>query len=149
MCRLPVSLGSSVVQCQDLLLEGGLYCSLEHQWFANRYCHFRDLIIFTNRTLSSLDHYKVLIDSHTVNKILYLKTSLVFIPPSSEGTYYGMVISVRVSIRSSVSFPHFSPTCFDILSWNFVCHFFLWNIRSSSSVVNFRHFCWSYSPFGT
>ena len=40
----------------------------------------------------------------------------------------------------SHSFPHFSPTCFDVLSWNFVCHFLLINFRSSSSVVNFRHF---------
>ena len=54
----------------------------------------------------------------------------VFIRPSSDGTYYGMVMSVRPSVRLSVRpsdspsgspsacFPHFSPTCFDILSWN-------------------------------
>ena len=53
----------------------------------------------------------------------------VFIRPSSDGTYYGMVMSVRVSVRPSIRpsdppsvrspsahFPHFSPTCFDILS---------------------------------
>ena len=39
-----------------------------------------------------------------------------------DGAYYGMVMSVRPSIRPfgspsvSHSFPHFSPTCFDILS---------------------------------
>ena len=46
------------------------------------------------------------------------------------------------SIRPSVShsFPHFSPTCFDILSSNFLCHFLLMNIWSSSNVVNFRQF---------
>ena len=45
--------------------------------------------------------------------------------------------SVRPGVRSSVSFPHFSPTCFDILSWNIACHFLLMNIRSTSSFVNF------------
>ena len=57
--------------------------------------------------------------------------------------------SVRVSVRVSVShsFPHFSPTCFDILSWNFACHFLPINIRSSSSVVNFRPFLLELCPF--
>ena len=44
------------------------------------------------------------------------------------------------------SFPHFSLTCFDILSWNFAYDFVLLYDRSSSSVVNF---CRSYAPFGT
>ena len=47
----------------------------------------------------------------------------------------------------SHSFPHFSPTCFDILSWNFVCHFLLMNVWSSSSVVNFRQFLLELCPF--
>ena len=80
-----------------------------------------------------------------------------FIRPSSDGTYYGMVMSVRVSIRVSVRpsvrpsdspsvrspsahFPHFSPTCFDILSWNFAHDFVLMYYRSSSTVVTLRHF---------
>ena len=33
------------------------------------------------------------------------------------------------------SFPHFSPTCFDILSWNFVYDFVLMYHRASLSVV--------------
>ena len=74
----------------------------------------------------------------------------VFIRPSSDGTYYGMVMSVRPSgspsVRPSVrlsvrhSFPHFSPTCFDILIWNFVYHFIFMHVRSSSNAINFRHF---------
>ena len=44
------------------------------------------------------------------------------------------------------SFPHFSLTCFDILSWNFAYDFVLLYYRSSWSVVNF---CGSYAPFGT
>ena len=37
-------------------------------------------------------------------------------------------------------FPHFSLTCFDILSWNFAFKFVLLYYRSSSSVVNLRQF---------
>ena len=49
-----------------------------------------------------------------------------------------MVMSVRPSVRHS--FPHFSPTCFDILIWNFVYHFIVMHVRSSSNAINFRHF---------
>ena len=50
--------------------------------------------------------------------------------------------SVRPSVCPSVrhSFPHFSPTCFDILIWNFVYHFIFMHVRSSSNAINFRHF---------
>ena len=72
-----------------------------------------------------------------------------FIRPSSDGTYYGMVMSVRVSVRPSIHpsvrspsarFPHFSPTCFDILSWNFAHDFVLMYYRSSLSVITLRQF---------
>ena len=83
----------------------------------------------------------------------------IFIRPSSDGTYYGMVMSVRPSgspsVRLSVrpsgsqspSFPHFSPTCFDILSWNFAHNFVLLYYRSSSSVINLRQVLWEFCPF--
>ena len=77
---------------------------------------------------------------------IHLSRSLFIIRPSSDGTYYGMVMSVRPSVRVSVrpsvchSFPHFSPTCFDILIWNFVYHFIVMHVRSSSNAINFRHF---------
>ena len=38
----------------------------------------------------------------------------------------------------SHSFPHFSPTYFDILSWNFAYDFMLLHYRSSSGVVTLR-----------
>ena len=69
-----------------------------------------------------------------------------FIRPSSDGTYYGMLMSVRPGLRPSVhpsvshSFPHFSPLCFDTLSWNVAYDFFLMYYRSNSSVVTLRHF---------
>ena len=59
-----------------------------------------------------------------------------------------MVMSVRVSVRPSIRvfvrpsarFPHFSPTFFDILSWNFAHDFVLMYYRSSSTVVTLRRF---------
>ena len=45
------------------------------------------------------------------------------------------------------SFPHFSLTCSDILSWNFAYDFVLLYYRSSSSVVNLRQFLWELCPF--
>ena len=38
------------------------------------------------------------------------------------------------------SFPHFSPTCFDILSWNFAHDFVLMYYRLSLSVITLRQF---------
>ena len=87
----------------------------------------------------------------------------IFIRPSSDGTYYGMEMSVHPSVRVSVppsvrpsvrrsgspsaSFPHFSPTCFDILSWNFAYDFVSLYYRSSSSVINLRQVLWESCPF--
>ena len=45
------------------------------------------------------------------------------------------------------SFPHFSLTRFDILSWNFGFDFVLLYYRSSLSIVNFRQFLWELCPF--
>ena len=45
------------------------------------------------------------------------------------------------------SFPHFSLTRFDILSWNFAYDFVLLYYRSSASVVNFRLFLLELYPF--
>ena len=60
-------------------------------------------------------------------------------------------VSVRPSIRPSVrhSFPQFSPTCFDILIWNFVYHFIFMHVRSSSNAINFRHFLQELCSFWT
>ena len=63
---------------------------------------------------------------------------------------YGSPSSVRPSVRpyirpsvrpvSVAHFPHFSPTCFDILSWNFAHYFVLMYYRSSLSVITLRQF---------
>ena len=55
--------------------------------------------------------------------------------------------SVRPSGSPSASFPHFSPTCFDIFSWNFAYDFVLLYYRSSLSVVNLRQVLWELCLF--
>ena len=60
--------------------------------------------------------------------------------------FVGVMPLLELKILQIHSFPHFSLTCLDILSWNFAYHFVLLYYRSSSSVVNF---CVSYAPFGT
>ena len=49
-------------------------------------------------------------------------------------------VSVRPSGSPSARFPHFSPTCFDILSCHFAHDFVFRYYRSSSSVVTLRQF---------
>ena len=66
--------------------------------------------------------------------MILISRNRLFIRSSLDGAYYCMVMSVRVSVRHS--FPHCSPTCFDVSSWNFLCHFLLMNIRSSLSIVS-------------
>ena len=127
-----------------------------------------------------------------IQETLFSRFFIFIIRPSSDGTYYGMVMSVRPGLRPSVrpsqfsalfsymlwhidlkfcvslyfyarkikfechqfpslfagvmllfnfkllqicSFPHFSPTCFDILLSNFVYDFVLMYHRASLSVV--------------
>ena len=82
--------------------------------------------------------------SHTPTKELeieQLQNCQFFIRPSSDGTYYGMVMSVRPSAH----FLHFSHTCFDIMSWNFAHDFVLMYYcnRSSLSVVTLRQFLYA------
>ena len=48
----------------------------------------------------------------------------------------------ELGILEIFSFPHFSLTCFDVLSWNFAYDFVLLYYRSSSSVINLRKFLW-------
>ena len=62
--------------------------------------------------------------------------------------WYGYVRpSVRPSGSPSGRFPHFSPTPFDIWSWNFAHAFVLMYYRSSLSVVTLRQFLKEWCPF--
>ena len=59
----------------------------------------------------------------------------------------GVMPLCELRILEIHSFPHFSLTCFDILSWSFAYDFVLLYYRSSSSVVNLRQFLWELCPF--
>ena len=61
--------------------------------------------------------------------------------------FVGVMPLCELRILEIHSFPHFSLTCFDILSWNFAYVFVLLYYRSSSSVVNLRQFLWELCPF--
>ena len=60
-------------------------------------------------------------------KYLYLRLPFVYARLQTGCIMVWRCLSGSPSVRRSVShsFPHFSPTCFDILSWNCVCHFLL------------------------
>ena len=61
--------------------------------------------------------------------------------------YYGLMYFLELRKLEIRSFPHFSLTCFDILSWNFANVFVLLYYRSSLSVVNSRQCLWELCPF--
>ena len=61
--------------------------------------------------------------------------------------FVGVMPLCKLRILEIHSFPHFSLTCFDILSWNFAYDFVLLYYRSSSSVVNLRQCLWELCPF--
>ena len=54
--------------------------------------------------------------------------------------FEGVMPLCELRIWEIHSFPHFSPTCFDILSWNFAHDFVLMYYRSSLSVISLRQF---------
>ena len=61
--------------------------------------------------------------------------------------FVGVMPLCELKIFEIHSFPHFSLTCFDILSWNFAYDFVLLYYRSSLSIVNLRKFLWELCPF--
>ena len=58
--------------------------------------------------------------------------------------FVGVMPLLELRILEIRSFPHFSLTCFDILSWNFAYDFVLLYYRSSLSV---GQFLWELCPF--
>ena len=61
--------------------------------------------------------------------------------------FVGVVLLSGLRILERQSFPHFSLTCFVILSWHFAYIFVLLNYRSSLSLVNLCQFVWGLCPF--
>ena len=62
--------------------------------------------------------------------------------------FVGVMPLLELRILEIHSFPHFSLTPFNILSWKFAYYFLFLYYRSSLSVVNLRLF-WSYASFRT
>ena len=61
--------------------------------------------------------------------------------------FVGVMPPLELRILEIHNFPHFSLTCFDILSCNFAYNFVVLYYRSSSSVVNVYKFLWQICPF--
>ena len=61
--------------------------------------------------------------------------------------FAGVTLLFNLKLLQICSFPHFSLSCFDILSWNFAYDFVLLYYRSSSTVFNLRQFLWELCPF--
>ena len=61
--------------------------------------------------------------------------------------FVGVMPLLELRILEIHSFPHFSLSCFDILSSNFAYDFVSPYYRSSSSVVILRQFLWELCPF--
>ena len=61
--------------------------------------------------------------------------------------FVGVMPRCELRILEIHSFPHFSLTCFDILSWNFAYDFVLLYYRSTSSDINLRQFLLELCPF--
>ena len=70
-----------------------------------------------------------------------------FESPQLPSFFVGVVPLLELKILEIHSFPHFSLTCFDILSWNFAYDFVLLYYRSSLSVINLHQFLWELCPF--
>ena len=61
--------------------------------------------------------------------------------------FVGVMSLLEVRILKIHSFPHFSLTCFDILSWYFAFYFVSLYYRASSSVINLHQFLLELCPF--
>ena len=61
--------------------------------------------------------------------------------------FEGVMPLCELRIKVMCSFPHFSLSCFDILSWNFAYDFVLPYYRSSSIAVNLCLCLWELCPF--
>ena len=72
--------------------------------------------------------------------LFYCTTEQVRVSTIFRQFLFGVMPLLELRILKIHSFPHFSLTRFDILSWNFAFDFVLLYYRSSFSVVNFRQF---------
>ena len=119
----------SVVNLRQVLLELCPFWNLE-------YCKYT---VFRTFLLHALTYWVEIL--HLT--LFYCTTDQVRVASS----FVGVMPLLELKLLEIHSFPHFSLTCFDILSWNFSYDFVLLYYRSSSSVVNLRQFLWELCPF--
>ena len=120
---------SSVVNLRQLLWELCPFWNLNY-W---KYTVFRTFLLHALTYWAEILHMT----------LFYCTTDQVRV----SSIFVGVMPLLELKLLEIHSFPHFSLTCFDILSWNFAYDFVLLYYRSSSSVVNFRQFLWESCPF--
>ena len=119
----------SVVNLRQVLLELCPFWNLEY-W---KYTVFRTFLLHALTYWVEILHMT----------LFYCTTDQVRV----SSIFVGVMPLLELKLLEIHSFPHFSLTCFDILSWNFAYDFDLLYYRSSSSVVNFGQFLWELCPF--
>ena len=116
---------SSVVTLHQFLKELCLFWNLEY-----RQCAVSALFSYM------LWHIELKVCIWLCFTVLQIKFECSWFPSIFEG----VIPLLECRILKIHSFPHFSLTRLDILSWNFAFDFVLMYYRSNLSVVNFRQF---------
>ena len=124
----------SVVILLQFLLELCLFVNLEY----SKYTVFRTFLLHALTYWAEILHMTLL--------LLYYRSSSSVV--NLRQFFVGVMPLLEVRILEIHSFPHFSLTPFNILSWKFAYYFVFLYYRSSLSFVNLRLF-WSYASFRT
>ena len=117
----------------QFLLELCLFVNLEYL----KYTVFRTFLLHALTYWAEILHMT----------LLYCTTDQVRVS-SIASIFVGVMALLERRILEIHSFPHFSLTIFNILSWKFAYYFIFLYYRSSLSVVNLGLF-WSYASFRT
>ena len=120
----------------------------ECRQFASIFAGVMPLQTLTNMQFSALFSYMIWdIELKFCIWLCYTVILIKFECRPFASIFVGVMPLLELKLLEIHSFPHFSLTCFDILSWNFTYDFVLLYYRSSSSVVNLRQFLWELCPF--
>ena len=124
----------SVVILLQFLLELCLFLNLEY----SKYTVFRTFLL----------HAFWYIDLKFCVWLCFTVLQIKFECRQFASIFVGVMPLLELRILEIHSFPHFSLTPFNILSWKFAYYFVFLYYRSTLSVVNLRLF-WSYASFQT
>ena len=117
----------SLVILRQFLKELCLFLNLEYR----KYTVFRSFLL-----VHALTHWAEILRM----TLFWCTTDQVWVLSLCVNFFEGVMPLFELRIEEIHSFPQFSPTCFDILSWNFAHDFVLMYYRSSLSVVTLRQF---------